>query len=82
VQHQLLVVNSMTVLDAAFMSWARNQDDWLGRLLASWKGEAEAKQQQQQLQQQEEEQQGGSKSKGGPRLPTTPLQLPAPGAKH
>lgn len=26
VQHQLLVVNSATVIDAAFMSWARNQD--------------------------------------------------------
>jgi protein Mpv17 len=26
VKHQLLVVNSMTVVDAAFMSWARNQE--------------------------------------------------------
>jgi protein Mpv17 len=26
VQHQLLVVNSATIVDAAFMSWARNQD--------------------------------------------------------
>eukprot|EP00877_Chromochloris_zofingiensis_P012735 jgi/Chrzof1/7715/Cz02g34010.t1 len=33
VHHQLLVVNSMTMLDAAFMSWARNQDDWFNNLL-------------------------------------------------
>ena len=33
VQHQLLVVNSATIVDAAFMSWARNQDDWLGAAL-------------------------------------------------
>ncbi|KAI8476925.1 MAG: hypothetical protein J3K34DRAFT_381933 [Monoraphidium minutum] len=32
VKHQLLVVNSMTVVDAAFMSWARNQEDWLTSL--------------------------------------------------
>ncbi|KAF8069472.1 mpv17 [Scenedesmus sp. PABB004] len=30
-KHQLLVVNSMTILDAIFMSWARNQSDWLGK---------------------------------------------------
>lgn len=40
-QHQLLVVNSMTVVDAAFMSWARNQDDWFGRFLA-WVAESKA----------------------------------------
>lgn len=33
-KHQLLVVNSMTILDAIFMSWARNQDDWFGKLRA------------------------------------------------
>ncbi len=32
-QHQLLVVNTMTIADAAFMSWARNQEDWLGKAL-------------------------------------------------
>jgi protein Mpv17 len=37
VQHQLLVVNSMTIVDAAFMSWARNHEDWLGTLLEKWK---------------------------------------------
>jgi protein Mpv17 len=82
VQHQLLVVNSMTVLDAAFMSWARNQDDWLGRLLDTWKGEAAAREQQQQQLKEEEEAAAGGKGKAGPKLHTTPLQLPAPGAKH
>lgn len=33
-KHQLLVVNSMTILDAIFMSWARNQDDWFGKARA------------------------------------------------
>lgn len=28
VEHQLLAVNCMTLLDASFLSWARNQDDW------------------------------------------------------
>jgi hypothetical protein len=30
VKHQLLVVNALTVGDAAFMSWARAQEDWVG----------------------------------------------------
>eukprot|EP00775_Hariotina_reticulata_P011000 gene11000-11154_t len=30
-KHQLLVVNTMTIIDACFMSWARNQDDWLAK---------------------------------------------------
>jgi protein Mpv17 len=30
-KHQLLVVNTMTIVDACFMSWARNQDDWLSK---------------------------------------------------
>lgn len=45
-QHQLLVVNSATVVDAAFMSWARNQDDWLGKMFARFenrKGEKDGK---------------------------------------
>ena len=37
VQHQLLVVNGMTIVDAAFISWARNREDWLGTLLEQWK---------------------------------------------
>eukprot|EP00879_Flechtneria_rotunda_P009020 GHRR01009445.1.p1 GENE.GHRR01009445.1~~GHRR01009445.1.p1 ORF type:complete len:249 (+),score=81.12 GHRR01009445.1:434-1180(+) len=32
-QHQLLVINTLTVIDAAFMSWARSQKDWLGKLI-------------------------------------------------
>ncbi|GBF91276.1 hypothetical protein Rsub_03596 [Raphidocelis subcapitata] len=51
VQHQLLVVNSFTVLDAAFMSWARNQEDWLNKLLSRWQREDEAKAAVQQQQQ-------------------------------
>jgi protein Mpv17 len=30
--HQLLAVNFMTLLDAAFMSWARTQDDWASQV--------------------------------------------------
>ncbi|PNH07347.1 Protein sym1 [Tetrabaena socialis] len=28
-QHQLLAVNGMTLVDACFLSWARSQDDWV-----------------------------------------------------
>ena len=38
VHHQLLVVNALTVADAAFMSWTRAQDDWLGHLQERWQG--------------------------------------------
>lgn len=34
VRHQLLVVNMVTIVDAAFMSWARSQDDWLALVMA------------------------------------------------
>lgn len=34
-RHQLLVVNAVTLLDATFMSWARDQDDWFARV-AAW----------------------------------------------
>lgn len=44
VQHQLLVVNSATVVDAAFMSWARNQEDWLNALLARMSAQSDEKQ--------------------------------------
>lgn len=37
VRHQLLAVNGMTLLDASFLAWARNQEDWLGSLLAAMK---------------------------------------------
>jgi protein Mpv17 len=36
VHHQLLVVNALTVADAAFMSWARAQDDWLAAVKERW----------------------------------------------
>jgi len=42
VHHQLLVVNSLTVVDAAFMSWARAQDDWVGALRERLAGRGEA----------------------------------------
>ena len=32
VRHQLLAVNSMTLVDATFLSWARSQDDWVSGL--------------------------------------------------
>lgn len=34
-QHQLLVINFFTIIDAAFMSWARNQEDWVAKVLAA-----------------------------------------------
>ncbi len=40
-KHQLLVVNAFTTLDAAFMSWARNREDWFGRLLEQLKAGSE-----------------------------------------
>jgi hypothetical protein len=33
--HQLLAVNFMTLLDAAFMSWARTQDNWSADFMAA-----------------------------------------------
>jgi hypothetical protein len=33
--HQLLAVNFMTLMDAAFMSWARTQDDWAAGAMAA-----------------------------------------------
>lgn len=32
VKHQLLAVNMFAVFDAAFLSWARNSDDWYNNL--------------------------------------------------
>ncbi|KAG2488896.1 hypothetical protein HYH03_012526 [Edaphochlamys debaryana] len=37
VEHQLLAVNAMTLLDAAFLSWARNQEDWVATATAKFK---------------------------------------------
>ncbi len=34
VRHQLLVVNSFSLLDAAFISWAGHQEGWLDTLRA------------------------------------------------
>jgi hypothetical protein len=33
VRHQLLAVNTFSLLDAAFISWAGNQKDWLGKMM-------------------------------------------------
>lgn len=37
-KHQLLVINVFTIIDAAFMSWARNQEDWVGKVTAALQG--------------------------------------------
>jgi len=34
-KHQLLVINVFTIMDAAFMSWARNQEDWVTKVMAA-----------------------------------------------
>lgn len=33
VRHQLLVVNTFSLLDAAFISWVGHQEDWLGKIM-------------------------------------------------
>lgn len=33
VRHQLLVVNTFSLLDAAFISWVGHQEDWFGKIL-------------------------------------------------
>jgi hypothetical protein len=33
VRHQLLVVNTFSLLDAAFISWVGNQENWYGKIL-------------------------------------------------
>jgi hypothetical protein len=33
VRHQLLVVNTFSLLDAAFISWVGNQSDWSTKVL-------------------------------------------------
>jgi hypothetical protein len=33
VRHQLLVVNTFALADAAFISWVGNQSDWSGKVL-------------------------------------------------
>ncbi|GFR47713.1 hypothetical protein Agub_g9467 [Astrephomene gubernaculifera] len=41
VEHQLLAVNAMTLVDACFLSWARAQEDWVSEAMgafASWNG--------------------------------------------
>ncbi|KAG1653002.1 hypothetical protein FOA52_007857 [Chlamydomonas sp. UWO 241] len=35
VKHQLLSVNLMSLLDACFLSWARNQEDWVSTAMAA-----------------------------------------------
>jgi hypothetical protein len=73
-KHQLLVVNTMTIFDACFMSWSRNQDDWLGKVKGWIAGEGDKDEQQQQQQQ-------GKKShkKQQRQLEVTPLRLEGPG---
>lgn len=44
-KHQLLVVNTMTILDACFMSWARNQEDWLAKVKGWMSGSGDQQQQ-------------------------------------
>ncbi|KXZ54269.1 hypothetical protein GPECTOR_5g358 [Gonium pectorale] len=36
VEHQLLAVNGMTLIDACFLSWARSQDDWVATATAAF----------------------------------------------
>jgi protein Mpv17 len=38
VNHQLLVVNLATLVDAVFLCWARSQDDWVGTMMAALQG--------------------------------------------
>lgn len=38
VQHQLLFVNTLCLVDAAFISWAGTQDDWLATAKAAFYG--------------------------------------------
>lgn len=33
VRHQLLAVNTFSLLDAAFISWCGNQQDWFGKIM-------------------------------------------------
>lgn len=32
-RHQLLVVNTFSLLDAAFISWVGNQSDWASKIM-------------------------------------------------
>lgn len=34
VRHQLLVVNTFSLLDAAFISWVGHQEDWWGKMMS------------------------------------------------
>eukprot|EP00195_Chlamydomonas_chlamydogama_P009999 CAMPEP_0202906670 /NCGR_PEP_ID=MMETSP1392-20130828/39933_1 /ASSEMBLY_ACC=CAM_ASM_000868 /TAXON_ID=225041 /ORGANISM="Chlamydomonas chlamydogama, Strain SAG 11-48b" /LENGTH=189 /DNA_ID=CAMNT_0049595297 /DNA_START=112 /DNA_END=681 /DNA_ORIENTATION=- len=47
VEHQLLAVNLMTLVDASFLSWARNQDDWVALVMNMMKGKSAAEDTQQ-----------------------------------
>uniref|UniRef100_A0A7S0RWM4 Peroxisomal membrane protein MPV17 n=1 Tax=Chlamydomonas leiostraca TaxID=1034604 RepID=A0A7S0RWM4_9CHLO len=38
VNHQLLAVNCMTLVDASFLSWARSQENWVDTMMASLPG--------------------------------------------
>jgi hypothetical protein len=76
-KHQLLVVNTMTIFDACFMSWSRNQDDWLGKV-KGWVGHGGAVAGEEQQQQQEQGKKGGKKKQQ--QLEVTPLKLEGPAA--
>lgn len=43
IKHQLLVINCFTIMDAAFMSWARNQEDWVTKVVAAFQGSSKGK---------------------------------------
>jgi hypothetical protein len=77
-KHQLLVVNTMTIFDACFMSWSRNQDNWLGKVKGWFGHDGSA------VGQEEEQQQQGKKGrmKQKQQLEVTPLKLEGPAAKR
>jgi hypothetical protein len=67
----------MTIFDACFMSWSRNQDDWLGKV-KGWVGYGGAGAGEEQQQQQQQGKQGGKKKQQ--QLEVTPLKLEGPAA--
>ncbi|WIA10259.1 hypothetical protein OEZ85_010458 [Tetradesmus obliquus] len=75
-KHQLLVVNTMTIFDACFMSWSRNQDDWLAKV-KGWIGADGAV-----VAEEQQQQQGKKGSKKQQRqLEVAPLRLEGPGKR-
>lgn len=62
IKHQLLVVNCMTIFDAAFMSWARNQQDWLAKVMRALGMDQASAEPAGQGQQQKQKQRGKAKA--------------------